>query len=237
MNDSLDNENHVALGLRRIGHQYGQSEKFRQFVTATLQPLNDLEAAFLSLLNIDLDTAEGVVLELLGRIVGAPAIIENALPLPHFGFDGQQSALPFGETDDLAVGGYWLESGETGSSNLIIRDPEEYRRIIQLQILRNYSDCTPDEVIKVINLITDTPFIYVDGPMWIGLGLSDTGLTQLERRMIELFLPRPSGVGLRFLNGWIGGFGFADQPDSAGFGETDNPAAGGYWVREFNDGN
>lgn len=224
---------HVAAGLKRIGHQYGHSEKFRQWVAATLQPLNELEAAFLSLLDLDLDTAEGVVLDLLGRIVGAPAIIPDALPLALFGFEGQDNAQLFGDTTDAAIGGYWRESGDSGAGAVVL-DEAQYRIAIQAQILKNSSDCTPDQIIAVINLLTSAPYVYVDGDMWIGIGLSGTeSLALFERRLIQTFLPRPAGVGLRFFDHWIDGFGWADQPDSLGFGDTTDPDVGGFWIMEI----
>lgn len=224
---------HVAEGLKRIGHQYGHSEKFRQWVAATLEPLNNLEAVFLSLLDLDLDTAEGVVLDLLGRIVGAPAIIPDALSLPLFGFDGQENAQPFGETGDLSIGGFWLESGDSGASAVVL-DEAQYRIAIQAQILKNSSDCTPDQIIQIVNLLTSMPYVYVDGEMWIAIGLAGVdSLALFERRLIELFLPRPAGVGLRFFDMWIDGFGWDDQPDSLGFGDTSDPDVGGFWTEEI----
>jgi hypothetical protein len=224
---------HVATGLKRIGHQYGHSEKFRQWIAATLEPLNQLEAVFLSLLDLDLDTAQGVVLDLLGRIVGAPAIIPDALPLPLFGFDGQDNAQPFGDTTDTAIGGYWRESGDSGAGAVVL-DEAQYRIAIQAQILKNGSDCTPDQIIEVINLLTSTHYVYVDGDMWIGVGLTGAeSLALFERRLIEVFLPRPAGVGLRFFDNWIDGFGWADQPDSLGFGDTTDSGVGGFWTMEI----
>lgn len=224
---------HVTAGLKRIGHQYGQSEKFREWIAATLEPLNELEAVFLSLLDLDLDTAEGVVLDLLGRMVGAPAIIPDALPLPLFGFDGQDNAQPFGDTTDAAIGAYWRESGDSGASAVVL-DEAQYRIAIQAQILKNSSDCTPDQIMEVINLLISALYVYIDGDMWIGVGLSGVGsLVLFERRLIEVFLPRPAGVRLRFFDGWIDGFGWADQPDSLGFGDTTDPDVGGFWVTEI----
>ena len=105
----MDEINHVSAGLARIGNQYAHSQKFKQWVTAALEPLNNIEAAFLSLLNLDIDSAEGVVLRLFGRIVGAPEEIPDAIPLPFFGFEGQEGALGFGDTNDPDIGGYWAE--------------------------------------------------------------------------------------------------------------------------------
>jgi hypothetical protein len=191
-------ENHRIEGLKRIGHQYAHSEKFWQFVTTTLEPLNNLEAVFLSLLDIDLDTAYGVVLDLLGRIVGAPVLIPD------------------------------LKG--TGSFTL---DEEQYRLAIKAQILKNSSDCTPDNIIEIIQLLTKAPFTYLDGDMWIGLGLSTVKpMTILEMCLIKLFIPRPAGVGIRFFGNWYESFGWVDQLDSLGFGEIGNPEVGGYWIEE-----
>lgn len=223
---------HVIEGLKRIGHQYAHAEKFWAWVTATLQPMNELESAFQQLLAIELPTAEGAALDLLGRIVGAPALILDAEALPLFGFDGQDNAQPFGETSNPAAGGHWRESDDTGASPVVLTEAM-YRLAITAQILRNHSDCTPNEIIDIVGVLTSAPLAYVDGAMWIGIGMGAGGMSLLERRLIEVFLPRPAGVGLRFFSGWINGFGWADQPDSLGFGDTADAAVGGFWIEEI----
>lgn len=223
---------HVIEGLKRIGHQYAHAEKFWAWVTATLQPMNELESAFQQLLAIELPTAEGAALDLLGRIVGAPALILDAEALPLFGFDGQDNAQPFGETSNPTTGGHWRESGDTGASTVVLTEAM-YRLAITAQILRNHNDCTPNEIIDIVGVLTSAPWAYVDGAMWIGIGMGAGGMSLLERRLIEEFLPRPAGVGLRFFAGWIDGFGWSDQPDSLGFGDTADTAVGGFWTEEI----
>ena len=224
----LEPEQHVPLGLKRLGHQYSRSVKFRDFVQATLQPLNNLEAVFFSLLNIDLDTADGALLDLLGRIVGAPAVIQGLSAAPAFGFEGQINTLPFEEVD-ASIGGYWDDDTLQEQNFLSV---EQYRKAVRVQILKNKSTCTPDEIIEIIKMITDIPFAYIDGSMWIGIGLGSEGISPLDQNLITLFLPKPSGVQLRFIENWIGGFGWVDQPDAQGFGE-ENPDLGGYWAVEL----
>lgn len=188
-------ENHVNLGLRRIGHQYAHSDKFRQFVIATLEPLNNLEAVFLSLLGIDLATAEGVTLDVLGRIIGAPAIIDGAAPLPFFGFTDQSNSLGFGETDDPSAGGYFREWDEP-SNGFIALDEADYRTALKAQTIRNTSDCTPDDIITVIRLLTSNPFVYSEQPMTIIIQPTTADFSLFEQTMIRLFAPRPAGVQL-----------------------------------------
>ena len=227
----MEQIDHIHAGLARIGHQYGQSDKFRQFVSATLEPLNNLEAAFLSLLGLDLDTAEGEVLRLFGRIVGAPEVIPDALPVPFFGFNGQEEAQEFGETGNPSAGGYFRESWQSSYVPLTA-DDVLYRKVIRAQILRNASLCTPDEVIRSVQIITDTDFSYLDGDMQIRLAPQGT-FTQSEIQMMVYLLPRPASVGLAIVNNWHGGFGWADQPEADTFGETNNPAVGGHWAEEY----
>ena len=229
----IEQEDHRKEGLKRIGHQYAHSEKFWQFVEATLEPLNNIEAVFLSLLAIDLDTASGVVLDLLGRIVGAPSLIPDAIPIPLFGFDDQEEALAFGELDDPDVGGHWRELDDSGASAYAL-DEDQYRLAIKVQILKNSSDCTPDNIIEIIKLLTSAQFAYIDGQMWIGIGLSKVNpMTLLEIRLIEMFIPKPAGVRLRFFYNWFESFGWSDQLDSLGFGELDDPNVGGHWIEEI----
>lgn len=226
----MDEINHIHAGLARIGHQYAHSQKFKQWVTATLEPLNNIEAAFLSLLNLDIDTAEGVVLRLFGRIVGAPEEIPDAIPLPFFGFEGQEGALGFGDTNDANVGGFFRESYQDSNGVLTFTDTL-YRKVIKAQILKNTSLCTPDEVIQSVKIITDTPFTYIDGEMFIRLAPQGS-FTQAEKQMMKYLLPRPASVGLIIVNGWHDGFGWAEQTNALGFGDTSDPDIGGYWAEE-----
>lgn len=220
----------VSLGLSRHGHQYGESALFRRWIAATLNPLIDVQDGFLSLLDIDIDTAEGVKLDLIGRIVGAPAAVPNAIAIKgYFGFVGQDDSEDFGEFDDADWGGVWQEIGYP-SYNRVLIPMSMQKTIIKAQILKNKSLCTPPEIIAIAKLLLGdgVEFKYVEDEMIIAIApLSDLSL--FNKELLRLMLPIPMGVGFTVTNNITDDFGFKDQPTTLPMGDTTNPAIGGYW--------
>lgn len=226
----------IKIGLSRHGHQYGSSTKFRQLIADTLTPLVSQQAAFLGLLDIDLDNANNVKLDLIGRLVGAPAIAPNINPVAnYFGFDGQDLAEPFGELDDGDIGGYWRELGESSYTSVAL-PPELYRTVIRAQIIKNSSLCTPPDIIRIARMIIspEIDFVYIEYPMVIIIAPTQD-LSRIETELLRLLIPRPCGVGLAVVNGYYDDFGFADQDYALPMGELDDPAIGGYWSTVVDD--
>lgn len=226
----------VSTGLKRHGHQYGESDKFRQWIRDTLSPLISIQAAFFSLLDIDLDTAEGVKLDLIGRLVGAPAYVPNVNPIAgRFGFRNQELAETFGETDDSSIGGYWRNIRESSYSSQALTT-EMYRKVIRAQIIKNSSLCTPPDIIKIARMLLpdDVTFEYVEYPMIIMLTLR-VDLSRFYVELLRLMLPRPCGVGMAIINGYYDDFGFKDQAYALPFGELDDPEIGGFWTTLHED--
>lgn len=177
----------VSLGLSRHGHQYGESTLFRRWIAATLNPLIDVQDGFLSLLDIDIDNAEGVKLDLIGRIVGAPAAVPNAIAIKgYFGFVGQDDSEDFGEFDDADWGGEWQEIGYP-SYNRVLIPMSMQKTIIKAQILKNKSLGTPPEIIAIAKLLlgdvaTTAPSVTKVGEYLLGGG----GVLALDYAMSQL---------------------------------------------------
>lgn len=159
----------VQTGLSRHGHQYGQSSLFRLWLAKTLNPLINVQDALFQLLDIDVDTAEGVKLALIGRIVGAPAVVPSAVPIDgYFGFVDQEASEPMSELYDKSFGGHWLEMGQPSYKDQLI-DPSLYKTVIKAQILKNKSNCTPPEIIEIAQMFfgEGVRFRYIERPMAI----------------------------------------------------------------------
>lgn len=221
----------ISTGLGRHGHQYGESEKFRQWIRDTLTPLVEIQAAFFELLDIDLDTAEGVKLDLIGRLVGAPAYVPNVNPiLGRFGFKNQEFAETFGETDDSDIGGFWRNVGDASFTSQALTEAM-YKQVIRAQIIKNSSLCTPPDIIKIARMLlpSDIAFEYIEYPMVVILALK-VDLSRFYIELLRMMLPRPCGVGIAIINGYYDDFGFKDQPYALPFGELDDPLIGGYWT-------
>lgn len=220
----------VKIGLSRHGHQYGESTLFREWIAATLNPLINVQDAFLSLLDIDVDTAEGVKLDLIGRIVGAPAAVPNAIAIKgYFGFVGQDDSEDFGEFNDADWGGEWQEIGYP-SYNRVLIPMSMQKTIIKAQILKNKSLCTPPEIIAITKLLLGegVGFSYIEDEMIIAIS-PDVDLDLFNKELLRLMLPIPMGVGFAVIGSLADDFGFKDQPTALPMGDTTDPAIGGNW--------
>lgn len=236
MSKELEPYNITQIGLSRHGHQYAFSTLFRLWIEKTLNPYLDVQDALLSLLDIDVDTAEGVKLDLIARIVGAPAVIPNAVPIDgYFGFVEQDASLPMSELDNRSLGGYWLELGQPSYRDKLI-DDSLYKTVIKAQILKNHSLCTPPEIIEIAKLFIGdgVKFKYIEKEMAIVLA-PERDLERFEIQLLRMMIPRPMGVGIAVLNGTYDDWGFKDQADTLPLGESDNPSIGGFWSTERQD--
>lgn len=219
--------------LSLITSYHRPQPKLQASINAVLSPIVETAITLLSLPSkYEIETAVGDQLRTIALWVGAPLAIPNAVPGNYFGFDGQLNALEMGDTEDASVGGFWRESGMGNGTALPISD-SDLREIIKAQIFRNHCDCTLEDAYTVLSIVINIPYVLFDSQqMWVGVGLSeDADVADIE--LMRAMFPRPAGVGIKFFDGWINGFGWADQPNSLGFGETDDPDTGGYWVEEI----
>lgn len=219
--------------LKLLTSQHRDKPKLQATIHATLQPFIEIRDSIQQLMSyFDIETATGDQLLILAKWVGAPTAIPNAIPLPFFGFDGQDEALPLGETNDANIGGYWRESGVSGNATGAIAIPL-LRKVIKAQIYRNSCGCTLDDAYAVLDhFIEERYSVFDSGQMWIGIGVLSS-MRIATKELIKNMIPRPAGVGLKFYDNWFESFGWADQLDSLGFGDTNNPNTGGYWIQEM----
>lgn len=107
-----------------------------------------------NLLNVD--EAIGYHLDLIGSIVGQPRFLVDFNTEPYFGFEGSYQSKTFGSADDLSVGGYWNSRSYFNTATSRQLNDEEYRRLIKARSIFNSSNCTANELLQVINLITNS---------------------------------------------------------------------------------
>lgn len=204
----------IDIAMSRCGHQYGESPKFKQFIKDTLEPIVELQSVFFNLLNIDLDTAKGIKLNLIGKLIEAPAYITNAIPQPFFGYEGQEAAQEFGELDDPEAGGHWREINQKSNLEWIFIDDEnfDFKTLIDAQIAKNSSRCTPDDVMKMTRLLLGAAidFKYIDYPMTIIIAPKQAiGMAQVK--LLTQMIPRPCGVELLIVNDQYDAFTLTDD--------------------------
>lgn len=184
------------LNLETIQSQYGASPHIRGIVAAfaqSIDPNADIDLFYRKI--FDLDTAEGVGLDIWGLIVGAPRYMEIE-PQDYFGFNGSL-LMPFGrgpfyETDHL--------------SNYYKLDDAAYRRLIYYKALSNISESSAESQNRLLRLLFadeveagNTLYIVPNGRMKIR-AVFEFLLQPIDYAIFKAYglLNRGAGVGWDF---------------------------------------
>lgn len=186
--------------LKLITSQHNQKPNFTESIKASISPIIDCHNMLSRLSEFhDLETASGKCLENLAHWVGAPLIIPGATQLVFFGFDDQENSLTFGELSDPSVGGYFRESGQSGTDGLIPTG-DFLRRLIKAKILKNKSTGNINETKEILGLVLDhDQFKVIDNnDMTVTFKNLSTQFTATQKILVQMFLPLPAGVDLIF---------------------------------------
>lgn len=153
-----------------------------------------------NILNIDL--AEKAHLDFIGNIVGQSRILIGFNTENYFGFQNSYQGETFGTSGLPFVGGYWNSRSYFDTATSRILNDEEYRRLIKARVIYNQSNCSANDLISVINLITNksdnSTQTVKHGQIRINTS-DDTGLLAYFIDRVELvdnILPVAAGVSL-----------------------------------------
>ncbi|MNQ58990.1 hypothetical protein D3C85_732100 [compost metagenome] len=215
----------------RFTSQFEDKVVFDKYVQLLIAAQTELSSVFKDLMQLrSIDTATGAQLDILGQIVGQDRVLLNADFFEFFGFLGVDKANSFGDIDDPTVGSFFYDFGEPLGGNILLND-DTYRLFIKAKIYKNSTASSPEEFIKVINLIfgTTSTFVAETGNASINV-LFGRPLTSLEKALLG-YVDSSSGydsrlipktVGVRINYGEFDGegfFGFSDVPNAKGFGD------------------
>ncbi|OTG82339.1 DUF2612 domain-containing protein [Acinetobacter sp. ANC 4648] len=191
----MNKDQQKYIGL--ITSQHKTRPLFLASVLTSINPLIDC-LNFLDQLNAhyDVDSANDPYLQTLAHWVGAPLVISGAAQLEYFGFIDQDNSMTFGEIDDPEVGGYFRESGQSGTGGLVPKG-EFLRRLIQAKILRNNCTGNIDESKQIIKLVLDHELFKVtdNNDMTVSFTFL-TNANTTQRILVKMFFPLPAGVEL-----------------------------------------
>ena len=107
-----------------------------------------------NLLNIE--GAQGYHLDFIGGVVGQNRFLSDFNTEPYFGFDKSYQSKSFGSSTDPEVGGVWSSRSYFNSAASRKLDDDEYRRVVKARAIFNQSNCSPNDLLEVINLITNS---------------------------------------------------------------------------------
>lgn len=104
---------------------------------------------------LNLDAAENFHLDFIGKLVGQDRFLVGFNAETYFGFDGSYKSDTFGASGAPYIGGYWNSRSYFNAATARRLGDDEYRRIIKARIISNHSNCSPNDLLEVINLITN----------------------------------------------------------------------------------
>lgn len=184
--------NYQEQVLRLVVNQFRDSEHFLKLLNEQAVSYDNIDCIMQYLYdNLNVDTAVGVWLDLIGVIVGQPRTIEGAIPIFFFAFEEYPPAAKFDEER------FW-DGSEALTASSVLSDPE-YRWAIRTRINVNYADVSHVGVTESMGLLVDTPDILTgnqgDAKINIFWGVNMPLRLQYLIDAIDL-LPIAAGVGI-----------------------------------------
>lgn len=136
---------------------FRESDNLHRLFQSIFSAYNTQQQDFLwlsqNILNIDL--AEKYHLDFIGGLVGQPRLLVGFNTEPYFGFKNSYQGETFGSAENPLVGGYWNSRSYFNTATSRVLNDDEYRRIIKARAIFNQSNCTCNDLVEVINLITN----------------------------------------------------------------------------------
>lgn len=186
---------------------FRHSELFNLLMECIFKPYEDQQEQLLWLKDniLNLDAAEMWHLDFLGNLVGQSRFLVSFNVEPYFGFDGSYQSDTFGTVSDPSVGGYWYSYNSYDKSTARRLNDDEYRRVIKARLIYIHSNCISNDLIEVINLLTDTTTARIQKPKHGVIeieAIDTTGLLTYFMDRIDLqdnTLPVATGVSVRLI--------------------------------------
>lgn len=176
-----------------LGFLDGVGEIFNQ----KYQEVKDYEKV---IWNIDLST--GYQLDLIGNIVGQSRKLLNIDEGIYFGFENSPNSETFGTISDPNIGGNWKSILNNPTSTTVKKlDDSIYRKMIKARIIKNISNGTINDFLKVINILEENTTTRIDGNNVVIVGpIKPLTSYLLEKRTeTDSIFPIPLGVKLNIL--------------------------------------
>ena len=127
-----------------------ESENLKKIIEVIMNQYQIDQEKYLWLIDniLNLEVAEKYHLDFIGQLVGQDRFLVNFNQEKYFGFLGSYQSETFNV-------GYWNSRSYFNTSSSRRLNDDEYRRLIKARAIYNSSTCTTDELLEVINLITD----------------------------------------------------------------------------------
>lgn len=149
---------------------------------------------------LDIETAQGVNLDIIGKIVGQDRTLTGAIAREYFAFVGDPETKGFRYKG--VSGSPWYRHGDSLTDSVELTDTE-LRIIIKARCIKNFSDCKIDDIEKSCSLL-----FGVNGYLLDMVANSVWQITTFEVDDFILFaaqtldiIPRAMGIRYEFVEG------------------------------------
>ena len=162
---------------------------------------------------LNIDTATGYALDLVGRHVGVSRVLPTAIAKEYFGWLEDDRSLSFGI-------GEFYRHGDSLSASVVLND-SDYRFFIRARITKNYQNGTIENIVKSIQFVVGNHSNVIDiQNMTMNIIVNSDNLNSLTLYAVSKMdiLVRPVGVMYEYtvlVNDKP--FGFAHDNGSYGF--------------------
>lgn len=167
---------------------------------------------------LDIDTAVGVNLDLVGKHVGQGRVLSMVTPRGLFAFEGATGGRGFNVHGE--GGGKWYRRGDPIADSVVLND-DDYRFLIRCRVTRNYMAGTmPDIEAALAFIFGAAARAYDQFDMSLTVVVPEAGVSDFTRYAITKLdiLPRPVGVRIKFVLAVPdGAFGFLGVPGAKPF--------------------
>jgi len=189
--------------VKRLIQQYRDKPKFNALVELYANIAQEIEDTSFDLLLLrDVETAFGVQLDVIGRIVGQGRQLSGAIPFLFFGYSDAGSVPVnvggYGDEGNPAIGARYHSEDEDTSADVELAD-HEYRLFIKARIIKNHTSGTLNDVIAAVKLLSETElFTITEGIMEVDLNFTPGSVNTTTLNLLQNFdlLPRPAGVAM-----------------------------------------
>ena len=149
--------NYYSDFLSNYPSLFVESENLKKVIEVILNQYQIDQEKYLWLIDniLNLEIAEKYHLDFIGQLVGQDRFLVNFNQEKYFGFLGSYQSETLGTLSDESVGGYWNSVDNFISSSARRLNDEEYKRIIKARIIYNNSNCLMNDLVNVVNLITN----------------------------------------------------------------------------------
>ena len=224
-------EEYLDVARSRITSQFQDKPVIDKYIQLLIDGSEELQLVMKDVMQKrSLDTAEGVQLDIIGKIVGQDRVLVNVDIFDFFGFLGVPNAGGMGDLGSTSVGAVFYDLNNPRFGNITLTD-EMYRIFIKAKIAKNITSATPEQVMAFTNFIFGAPSstVQYEGEAEYTLMIGKE-LSSLERSLLtyvdtssnfnSYLIPKPTGVRVNY--GVYDGdrfFAFAGTPNAMGFGD------------------